>query len=62
MTPQQDTDIDYDRVPWWRQSSTYSEEQRKDRRTIFMHDDWVRHRSSDRFLRNMLTIGLACRM
>ena len=22
-----------------------------------MHDDWVRHRSSDRFVRNMLTIG-----
>jgi hypothetical protein len=22
-----------------------------------MHDDWVWHRSSDRFVRNMLTIG-----
>ena len=27
------------------------------RRTVYMHDDWVRHRSSDRFVRNMLTIG-----
>lgn len=52
-----DTDFDnYDRVPWWAQSSTYSEDQRKDRRTIFMHDDWVRHRSSDRFMRNMLSL------
>ena len=52
-----DTDNSYERVPWWKQSSTYSEQQRKDRRTIFMHDDWVRHRSSSRFLRNMQTIG-----
>ena len=27
------------------------------RRTVYMHDDWVWHRSSDRFVRNMLTIG-----
>jgi len=52
-----DADEDYQRVPWWKQSSTYSEEQRKDRRTIFMHDDWVRHRSSGRFLRNLKSIG-----
>uniref|UniRef100_A0A7S3RUQ3 Uncharacterized protein n=1 Tax=Emiliania huxleyi TaxID=2903 RepID=A0A7S3RUQ3_EMIHU len=53
-----DSDFDsYERVPWWRQSSTYSEEQRKDRRTIFMHDDWVRHRSSERFFRNVQSIG-----
>jgi len=55
--PPSDADIDYDRVPWWRQSSTWSETQRKDRRTIFMHDEWVYHRSSERFLRNMLSIG-----
>jgi len=32
------------------------ETQRKDRRTVFMHNDWVRHRSSDRFARNMKSI------
>jgi len=52
-----DSDARYERVPWWKQSAEFSEEQRKDRRTIFMHDDWVRHRSSERFLRNMRTIG-----
>jgi len=52
-----DTDPDYKRVAWWAQGSQYTEDQRKDRRTVFMHDDWVRHRSSERFLRNMKTIG-----
>ena len=52
-----DTDLGYQRTPWWRQGSFFSELQRKDRRSIFMHDDWVRHRSSERFLRNMLSIG-----
>merc|ERR1719291_1135277 len=56
-TPKSDTDIDYERVPWWKQDSSFSETQRADRRTIFMHDDWVRHRSSERFLRNMMSIG-----
>merc|ERR1719291_1046967 len=56
-TPKTDTDVNYERVPWWKQSSEFSESQRKDRRTIFMHDDWVRHRSSERFLRNLLSIG-----
>lgn len=55
--PSSDSDSDYERIPWWRQGSAYSETQRKDRRTIFMHDDWVRHRSSERFLRNIKTIG-----
>merc|ERR1719217_1216078 len=27
---------DYDRVPWWRQGSAYSEKQRKERRSIFV--------------------------
>jgi predicted membrane chloride channel (bestrophin family) len=57
IAPMSDTGDNYERVPWWKQSSTYSEEQRKDRRTIFMHDEWVRHRSSERFLRNILSIG-----
>ena len=53
-----DSDFDYyARVPWWAQGSAYSERQRADRRTVFMHDDWVKHRSSDRFLRNLQTIG-----
>jgi putative membrane protein len=34
---------------------SYGEESRKYRRTIYTHDDWVIHRSSDRFLRNILT-------
>ena len=33
--------------------SSYAEESRSYRRTVFTHDDWVRHRSSDRFLRNL---------
>jgi len=55
--PGEDTEDEYGRVPWWRQGSAYTEMQRQDRRTIFMHDDWVRHRSSQRFLRNIRTIG-----
>jgi ion channel-forming bestrophin family protein len=57
LRPPSDTDSGYKRVPWWEQTSSYSETQRKDRRTIFMHDDWVRHRSSERFLRNLKTLG-----
>lgn len=56
----QDDKPDYERMPWWEQiakGSEYTENQRKDRRTVFMHDDWVRHRSSERFFRNMKTIG-----
>ena len=51
-----DTDTGYARVPWWQQNSGYTEAQRKDRRTIFMHDDWVRHRSNQRFLRNIKSL------
>ena len=36
--------------------SDYAEHSRKYRRTVFMHDEWVRHRSSDRFFRNMKTM------
>jgi len=52
-----DLDLEYQRVPWWRQGSAYTEIQRQDRRTVFMHKDWVRHRSSERFIRNLLSIG-----
>ena len=45
------------RRPFWNQGSDYTEQSRKDRRTVYMHDDWVWHRSSDRFLRNMKSIG-----
>jgi hypothetical protein len=31
----------------------YGEESRAYRRTVYTHDDWVRHRSSDRFVRNL---------
>lgn len=38
-----------------KQTSTnnYSEESRKFRRTVYMHDEWVKHRSTDRFARNV---------
>jgi putative membrane protein len=56
-----DTDEDHldegDRVPFWNQDESYSERGRQWRRTVFMHDDWVRHRSSNRFVRNMKTLG-----
>ena len=50
-------DHEAEREPWWRQDSRYSEVQRKNRRTVFMHDDWLKHRSSNRFFRNIRTIG-----
>jgi hypothetical protein len=34
---------------------SYGEESRKYRRTVFTHDDWVQHRSPDRFIRNIIT-------
>ena len=33
----------------------YGEESRKFRRTIYTHDDWVKHRSHRRFFRNIYT-------
>lgn len=58
MASPTDTDFkEYFRTPWWKQTSDSIETQRKDRRTVFMHDDWVRHRSSERFLRNILSVG-----
>ena len=32
---------------------TYGEGSRKYRRTVYTHNEWVKHRSSDRFLRNL---------
>ena len=32
---------------------SYGEESRKYRRTVFSHDDWVKFRSPDRFIRNL---------
>jgi hypothetical protein len=32
---------------------SYGEEYRKSRRTVYTHEDWVKHRSPDRFLRNL---------
>lgn len=34
----------------------YSEQSRKFRRTVYTHDDWVKHRSPDRFIRNIASI------
>lgn len=33
----------------------YGEESRKFRRTVYSHDDWVKHRSPDRFIKNILS-------
>ena len=35
----------------------YSEDSRKYRRTVYMHNEWLQHRSPNRFIKNMLTIG-----
>jgi len=32
---------------------TYGEGSRKYRRTVYTHNEWIKHRSSDRFLRNL---------
>ena len=44
--------------PFFKQSgSVYAEESRKYRRTVYMHDEWVKHRSSERFIKNLATIA-----
>ena len=35
------------------QDISYGEESRKFRRTVYSHDDWRKHRSQDRFIRNI---------
>jgi putative membrane protein len=35
---------------------SYGEESRQYRRTVYTHDDWVKHRSPDRFIRNLAAI------
>lgn len=35
---------------------SYGEESRKYRRTVYTHDDWVKHRSPDRFIRNFKSL------
>ncbi|KAL9183683.1 hypothetical protein ACHAXT_004539 [Thalassiosira profunda] len=37
-------------------SETYGEGSRKYRRTVYTHNEWVKHRSSDRFVRNLASI------
>ena len=34
---------------------SYGEESRKYRRTVYTHDDWVKHRAPDRFVRNTVS-------
>mmetsp|Transcript_128 Transcript_128/g.238 ORF Transcript_128/g.238 Transcript_128/m.238 type:complete len:450 (+) Transcript_128:104-1453(+) len=34
---------------------TYGEESRQYRRTVYAHEDWIKHRQSDRFLKNLLS-------
>jgi predicted membrane chloride channel (bestrophin family) len=44
--------------PWYMSSgSAYAENSRQYRRTVYMHDEWVKHRSSERFIKNLRTIG-----
>ena len=45
------------KAPWYREGSAYAEESRKFRRTVYMHDEWVKHRSSERFFRNLNTLS-----
>ena len=33
----------------------YGEESRKYRRTVYTHEDWVKHRSPDRFFKNIMS-------
>lgn len=35
---------------------SYGEESRKYRRTVYSHDDWVKFRSPDRFVRNLYSL------
>jgi len=37
-------------------AETYGEGSRKYRRTVYTHNEWVKHRSSDRFIRNVASI------
>jgi len=36
---------------------SYGEASRKFRRTVYSHEDWVRHRDPDRFIRNIFNVG-----
>lgn len=38
------------------QVETYGEGSRKYRRTVYTHNEWVKHRSSDRFVNNLTTL------
>jgi len=38
---------------------SYGEESRKYRRTVYSHDDWRKHRSSDRFIYNLASLGVS---
>eukprot|EP00985_Skeletonema_marinoi_P019865 scaffold11538_cov74-Skeletonema_marinoi.AAC.1 len=37
-------------------TETYGEGSRKYRRTVYTHNEWVKHRSSDRFVNNLTTL------
>jgi hypothetical protein len=38
---------------------SYGEESRKYRRTVYSHDDWRKHRSPDRFIYYLLSLGVS---
>ena len=43
-------------VPTAPDVETYGEGSRKYRRTVYTHNEWVKHRSSERFVNNLTTI------
>ena len=57
LTPDGTVEEDMMGVPWYQQGSVYSERSRQYRRTVYMHKEWVNHRSSRRFYRNLQTLG-----
>ena len=40
-------------------AETYGEGSRKYRRTVYTHNEWVKHRSSDRFIRNISSMPIS---
>jgi len=54
--PSRFTDPGAELGDWYRKrGSAYAEESRQYRRTVYMHDEWVKHRSSERFIKNLRT-------
>jgi hypothetical protein len=48
---------DNEKVSFIDQFQKYGEESREYRRTVYTHEDWVKHRSPDRFTRNLASFA-----